>query len=188
MTKQAELKKQAYESDLKSRALSVLIYLIDRSNKELTCFPAIGTMAKQLHVSVSTVKRALKELVVEGYITKGARFRDNRGQTSNLYTLITKNNNSEKNGIKNNQNSDKTIEYITFETLKEKLIINQISDDKGVLIRSIDTVKTCIHFYIIQSQLGFICRYELFYFINQILSNPGRFSRWTGERGILVPP
>ena len=45
MTKQAELKKQAYASDLKSRALSVLIYLIDRSNKDLTCFPAIPTMA-----------------------------------------------------------------------------------------------------------------------------------------------
>ena len=68
MTKQAELKKQAYESVLKSRALSVLIYLIDRSNKDLTCFPAIPTMAEQLHISVSTVKRALHELVQAGFI------------------------------------------------------------------------------------------------------------------------
>jgi hypothetical protein len=45
MTKQAELKKQAYESVLKSRALSVLIYLIDRSNKDLTCFPAIPMLS-----------------------------------------------------------------------------------------------------------------------------------------------
>lgn len=37
MTKQAELKQQAYASNLKSRALSVLIYLIDRSNMDLTC-------------------------------------------------------------------------------------------------------------------------------------------------------
>lgn len=89
MTKQAELKKQAYESDLKSRALSVLIYLIDRSNQDLTCFPAIPTMAAQLHISVSTVKRALHELVQAGFIKKDSRFRDkNRGQTSNLYTLI----------------------------------------------------------------------------------------------------
>ena len=36
MTKQAELKQQAYGSTLKSRALSVLVYLVDRSNKELT--------------------------------------------------------------------------------------------------------------------------------------------------------
>lgn len=89
MTKQAELKKQAYESALKSRALSVLIYLIDRSNKELTCFPAIPTMAKHLHISISTVKRALHELENSGYIKKEARFRDkNKGQTSNLYTLV----------------------------------------------------------------------------------------------------
>lgn len=90
MTKQAELKKQAYDSDLKSRALSVLIYLIDRSNQELTCFPAISTMARQLHISVSTVKRALRELIAEGYIERDSRYRDNRGQSSNLYTLLIK--------------------------------------------------------------------------------------------------
>lgn len=89
MTKQAELKKQAYASTLKSRALSVLIYLIDRSNKELTCFPAIPTIAEQLHISVSTVKRALHELEDSGYIIRDFRFRENnRGQTSNLYTLV----------------------------------------------------------------------------------------------------
>ena len=89
MTKQAELKKQAYESSLKSRALSILIYLIDRSNKELTCFPAIPTIAEQLHISVSTVKRALRELEDSGYIIREFRFRENnKGQTSNLYTLV----------------------------------------------------------------------------------------------------
>ena len=89
MTKQIELKKQAYGGTLKSRALSVLIYLIDRSNKELTCFPAIATMAKQLHISASTVKRALRELIYTGYVRKDPRFRENnKGQTSNLYTLV----------------------------------------------------------------------------------------------------
>ena len=89
MTKQAELKQKAYQSSLKSRALSVLIYLIDRSNKDLTCFPAIPTMAEQLHVSMSTVKRALHELVDAGFIKKETRFREkNRGQTSNLYILV----------------------------------------------------------------------------------------------------
>ena len=89
MTKQAELKQKAYQSGLKSRALSILIYLIDRSNKDLTCFPAIPTMAEQLHISISTVKRALHELVDAGFVKKDARFRDkNRGQTSNLYTLV----------------------------------------------------------------------------------------------------
>lgn len=89
MTKQAELKQKAYQCSLKSRALSVLIYLIDRSNKDLTCFPAIPTIAEQLHVSISTVKRALHELVDAGFIKKETRFREkNRGQTSNLYILV----------------------------------------------------------------------------------------------------
>lgn len=89
MTKQVKLKQKAYQSSLKSRALSVLIYLIDRSNKDLNCFPAIPTMAEQLHVSISTVKRALHELVDAGFIKKEPRFREkNRGQTSNIYILV----------------------------------------------------------------------------------------------------
>lgn len=91
MTAQLQLKQQAYASNLKSRALSILVYLIDRSNKELTCFPAISTMAEQLHISISTVKRALHELVNCGFIKKDPRFREkNHGQTSNLYTLVVK--------------------------------------------------------------------------------------------------
>lgn len=82
-TKQVKLKEQAYASNLKSRALSVLIYLIDRANQELTCFPAIPTMAEQLHISISTVKRTLRELVDAGYISKDARFREkNRGRAA----------------------------------------------------------------------------------------------------------
>lgn len=84
---QFEMKQAAYQSALKSRALQVLIYLIDRANKEGTCFPAISTIGRELHISVSTVKRALHELTESGYVKKTSRFRDNKGQTSNLYTL-----------------------------------------------------------------------------------------------------
>lgn len=133
MTKQAELKQQAYASGLKSRALFVLIYLIDRSNKDLTCFPAIPTMAEQLHISVSTVKRALKELTDARYIQKEARFRDkNRGQSANLYTLIfveqattPGNDNSPNTAGRDKINTPVTpakghiAGYITFETLSE---------------------------------------------------------------------
>lgn len=123
MTKQAELKNQAYVSDLKSRALSVLIYLIDRSNKDLTCFPAIPTMAEQLHISVSTVKRALHELVQVGFIKKDSRFRDkNRGQTSNLYTLVLQETFTEdKKTEVESKHECKTVcdvEYLTFDNLK----------------------------------------------------------------------
>lgn len=86
---QFEMKQLAYQSQLKSRALQVLLYLIDRANKEQTCFPAVSTIGRELHISISTVKRAMRELVEAGYVKKESRFREgNRGQTSNLYTLF----------------------------------------------------------------------------------------------------
>ena len=86
---QFDMKQRAYQSSLKSRALQVLLYLIDRAGREQTCFPAVPTIGRELHISISTVKRAMKELVESGYVTKESRFRDgNRGQTSNLYTLF----------------------------------------------------------------------------------------------------
>lgn len=91
-----EMKKIAYGSDLKNRALQVLLYLIDRSNKEGTCFPAIPTIARELHIGVSTVKRILGELIEAGFIVKESRFRENRGQSSNLYTIILIENNEKK--------------------------------------------------------------------------------------------
>ena len=85
---QFEMKQSAYQSQLKNRALQVLLYLIDRSNREQTCFPAVSTIGRELHISISTVKRAMRELVEAGYVAKESRFREgNRGQTSNLYTL-----------------------------------------------------------------------------------------------------
>lgn len=86
---QFEMKQLAYQSNLKNRALQVLLYLIDRANKEQTCFPAMPTIGRELHISISTVKRAMRELVEAGYVKKESRFREgNRGQTSNLYTLF----------------------------------------------------------------------------------------------------
>lgn len=87
---QFEMKKLAYQSQLRNRALQVLLYLIDRSDQEQTCFPAVPTISRELHISISTVKRAMRELVEAGYVKKESRFRKgNRGQTSNLYTLFT---------------------------------------------------------------------------------------------------
>ncbi len=86
---QFEMRQKAYQSSLNSRALQVLLYLIDRADREQTCFPAVPTIGRELHISISTVKRAMKELVASGYVRKESRFREgNRGQTSNLYTLF----------------------------------------------------------------------------------------------------
>lgn len=155
MTKQAELKKQAYAGTLKSRALSVLIYLIDRSNKDLTCFPAISTIAEQLHISESTVKRALRELVDEGYIKKDARFREkNKGQTSNLYTLVLFENQGETDNIcperlekceTSAEISGKTVsatgnfqaEYINFDVIKNGKETEKTGDNNTDILISV---------------------------------------------------
>ena len=49
--------------------------------------PAIATMAKGLSISRSTIKRALAELIHQGRVEKQARFRENRGCTSNCYQI-----------------------------------------------------------------------------------------------------
>lgn len=104
-----EMKQLAYQSQLKSRALQVLLYLIDRTNKEQTCFPAVSTIGRELHISISTVKRAMRELVEAGYVTKESRFREgNRGQTSNLYTLYFP---EEKNVLENITMSEKPEQF-----------------------------------------------------------------------------
>ena len=79
------------DTELPSRARAVYMYLRDRSDAEGKCWPGIKTIASDMKLSRSTVKRALDELVEAGYIIKQARFdeRKNGGQTSNLYTLCT---------------------------------------------------------------------------------------------------
>lgn len=76
-----------YASDLSHRAKSVYMYLKDRADSEGRCWPAIKTIAKELGLSSSTVKRALDELCQAGLLTKESRWRENGGRTSNLYRL-----------------------------------------------------------------------------------------------------
>lgn len=212
MTKQAELKKQAYESDLKSRALSVLIYLIDRSNKDLTCFPAIPTMAEQLHISVSTVKRALHELVGAGFIKREARFRDkSRGQTSNLYTLVL----LEKHEQMENKKGIEpiSVEHIVFETLKTERVQSERhidlpnceeKDANDIIVEQSKINKKSESGEVKQSQRrkkflaqkiivrmsyqmyrGQICN-SPYFFLPQLVPRIG--PQWTGEGGNLHPP
>ncbi|OQB13438.1 MAG: hypothetical protein BWY15_01735 [Firmicutes bacterium ADurb.Bin193] len=76
-----------YSADLPSRAVSVYLYLFQRTNKELSCFPSIKTICKETKLSRSTVKRALGDLERNGFIIKDTRLRPNGGQSSNLYLL-----------------------------------------------------------------------------------------------------
>ena len=77
-----------YRAELPHRAKTVYMYLKDRSDKNGQCYPAIGTIAKELHLSRRTVERAITDLVRAGLLKKEQRWRENGGRSSLLYTLI----------------------------------------------------------------------------------------------------
>ena len=76
-----------YSSELPHRARAVYMYLHDRADKDGKCYPAIGTIAKELKLSRSTVKRAISDLEKSGRLRKEQRWRENGGKSSNLYYL-----------------------------------------------------------------------------------------------------
>lgn len=73
--------------DLPHRAKTVYMYLRGMSASQGSCWPGIRTIAADLSLSRSTVKRAVADLVKAGYIEKSFRYRENGSCTSNLYTI-----------------------------------------------------------------------------------------------------
>lgn len=76
-----------YSMDLSHRAISVYIYLSDRANKNKECWPSIKTISKELKLSESTIRRALKDLRDNDLITTTQRYREKGGKSSLLYKL-----------------------------------------------------------------------------------------------------
>ena len=76
-----------YAEDLSHREKTVYIYLRDRADASGICWPGIKTIARDMNLSRSTVKRALADLEQHGYLAKLPRYRPNGSNTSNLYTL-----------------------------------------------------------------------------------------------------
>lgn len=76
-----------YASELPHRAVAVYMYLRDRADKDGKCYPAIGTIAKELKLSRSTVKRAIADLEKSGRLCKEQRWRENGGKSSCMYFL-----------------------------------------------------------------------------------------------------
>lgn len=74
-----------YRDEVSTKAILIYRYLYDRQGKHENCFPSHKTIAKDNKCSVSTVKRAIAELMRKGYLTKDERWRENGGRTSNLY-------------------------------------------------------------------------------------------------------
>lgn len=76
-----------YKADVSHRAVAVYLYLADRANREGQCWPAIPTIARELKLSVSTVRRAIRDLRGAGLIITEQRYRKRGGKSSLLYTL-----------------------------------------------------------------------------------------------------
>ena len=79
--------KRLYQSDLPSRAIAVYLYLRGKANKEGFCWPAIPTMARELKMSESTVRRGVRDLEKTGFLMVEERFRWNKADSSNYYIL-----------------------------------------------------------------------------------------------------
>lgn len=82
--------KELYQSELPTRAIAVYLYLRGRANKEGVCWPAIPTMARELKMSESTIRRALRDLVQEGFLVIEERKRENGADSSNMYALVSR--------------------------------------------------------------------------------------------------
>ena len=79
--------KKRYQSELPSRAIAVYLYLRGRANKEGICWPAIPTMARELKMSESTIRRAIRDLVRESFLVIEERQRESGADSSNRYVL-----------------------------------------------------------------------------------------------------
>ncbi|EOR25257.1 putative transcriptional regulator [Clostridium sartagoforme AAU1] len=130
--KKGDLLNKVYKSNLPSRAKQVMFYLINRANAEGTCFPSVKTIASDCGVTERTIQRTMKILMEEGFVAKEERYRDNGGQTSNLYKLIIdfENDNDEGSGNKDikkenlienkgSKSSHENIKSISFDEYKE---------------------------------------------------------------------
>lgn len=79
-----------YQMDLPHRAVAVYTYLYDRANKNGECWPAIPTIAKELKLSQSTIRRALKDLRKAELLTTEQRYREKGGKSSLLYKILNR--------------------------------------------------------------------------------------------------
>lgn len=191
---QFEMKQKAYQSNLKSRALQVLLYLIDRSNKEKTCFPAVPTISRELHISISTVKRAMRELVDAGYVQKESRFREgNRGQTSNLYILFfpeakkSEDCGNEVKSVGDLENVEqKHMVYVKLNTTEKSSVERMTKTEKlnqnGKLKQRTDKNRSMWWFFTKKYQdflVSLVCHFEIYCTL---------YIGWPGEGINLIPP
>lgn len=76
-----------YRTELPHRAVAVYIYLADRKNENNECWPAIPTIAADLKLSESTVRRGIRDLKRAGLLETEQRYRKKGGKSSLLFRL-----------------------------------------------------------------------------------------------------
>ena len=76
-----------YRTELPHRAVAVYIYLADRTNENNECWPAIPTIASDLKLSPSTVRRGIRDLKKAGLLETEQRYRKKGGKSSLLFRL-----------------------------------------------------------------------------------------------------
>lgn len=77
-----------YRAEVPNRAKLVYLYLYDHMDKERKAWPGIKTIATDLSLSRSTVKRAIRDLEKAALIRKESHYRENGSATSNRYYLL----------------------------------------------------------------------------------------------------
>ena len=80
-----------YRTELPHRAKLVYLYLHDRVDKDGKAWPGLNTVAADLSLSRSTVKRAIRDLEQADLLKKEPHYRENGSATSNRYYLSTGN-------------------------------------------------------------------------------------------------
>lgn len=77
-----------YKAELPQRAKLVYLYLYDRQDRERKTWQGLKTIAADLSLSRSTVKRAIHDLEKAELIRKEPHYRENGRATSNRYWLL----------------------------------------------------------------------------------------------------
>ena len=79
-----------YRTELPHRAVAVYIYLADRTNENNECWPAIPTIAADLRLSPSTIRRGIRDLKKAGLLETEQRYRKKGGKSSLLFRMKAK--------------------------------------------------------------------------------------------------
>jgi predicted transcriptional regulator len=78
-----------FDLDLSHQAKLIYVFLCRFADSESQSFPSYSTIAEKCNISVTSVKKAIKELVEARLLVKRKRYREDGSQTSNLYEIFS---------------------------------------------------------------------------------------------------